>query len=258
MNRRRNSEDEDPELRRLLSGLPDPGPVPEDLVARISRSLAEEDRPQLGTPRRFDTAITPRPHRRLVASLTAVTLTVAATATALALHLDDEAVTHEARRAWAALNPNDPDTLRSGSVPAVVGASRDLPVGAGAPTTAPADALAGLTILTSGTDYERARFTTQLADLSEAESIDAPGDGPAVDVPSRHGLSRCLRAARLDPQYGLLDVATFEGRPALLVLADPVQTPGSEQVPEHQVAVVLPRSCVEGSTTPLAGPVPVP
>lgn len=76
----------DPEhddVRRLLSSLPDPGPMPPDLVQRISASLAEEqsrrEHAPLGTVHSLDTA---RERRSLARRLPAVA--VAATVVVLA------------------------------------------------------------------------------------------------------------------------------------------------------------------------------
>lgn len=263
--RRRDRDQDDPELRRLLSGLSEPGPPPDDLVARISRSLADEPRPALGRPHHFDSATAPR-RRRVVLTLGAAAL-VGVVGAALALHLDDEVVVREAQQAWAAVGADDraPDLAAPA---AMLELDETEPVEAPTPTTQ--DALTGLTILTSGTDYERAHFAAQIEAVAHgrpASDVQARGpvrEAPTREVPSREAIATCLGHADLQAQQGVLDVATFEGRPALVVLADRREgadremAGASPSAPEGRVALVLAPGCARGSVKPLVGPVSVP
>lgn len=255
VNGRRNPDDEDPELRRLLSGMSDPGPAPDDLVARISRSLAEEERHQDGAPRRFDPATTPRPRRRVLATVGVLALTVGGVGTAIALHVDDETVTREAQRAWTVMRPSGAPASEA-PVAAFADPGSAPPVAEDVPTTT-ADPLAGLTVLTSGTDYDRTRFAEQIVDLAEGREPAAGTVGDTPALPSRPEIARCLAGAGLQARQGILDVATYEGRPALVVLADRVTPAASSHGGEERAAVVLPATCGAASAHALAGPVDV-
>ncbi|GAB48847.1 hypothetical protein [Mobilicoccus pelagius] len=282
--RRHGSEDDDPELRRLLAGMSTPATVPEDLAARISRSIAEEHHASAGLAHRFDPA-TARPRRRtaVLGATAAGVLAVGGVLAAVGLHVDDDVVVHQAQAAWGALGGEGSDDgtsiEASGSVDALppmtladpgVGTEPDLVTG----TDAGRDALAGLTVVTSGTDYRPRTLAGQVDAVSDGRMPDVASTDPAPRVPSRDAIARCLAASGLSPRQAFVDVATYEGRPALVLLGDPTAPstplldpadpapPASGDVPElpgtGRTVVVRPPACGASATRPLAGPLAVP
>jgi len=278
MGMRRRDSDDDDELRRLLAGMSAPTPVPDDLAERISRSLAEEGLDHDGRPLRFDPA-TDRPRRRLAILGTAVAGVVALTGVvgAVALHVDDDVVLHQARAAWDAVGGDE----GSETTEATRGAEALPPLAFAAPETDvpgqdDTDAqLTGLTVLASGTDYRADSVTRQIAAAADGHSSSDPRAAGTARIPSRESLARCLATAHLSPHQALVDVATYEKRPALVLLGDALVDDSdasggtdtetltdtrdeTRPLDDDRRIVVLPASCATSDVHPLAGPLPVP
>ncbi|GMA41822.1 hypothetical protein [Mobilicoccus caccae] len=252
--------DEDPtDIRRLLSGMSDPHPMSDDLVSRISASLEEERRhrrdddlcrfdPALGRPRR---SVLPR--RLAMVAVVTVVATVAVVATivpgvASVVARQAEAGLGLARAELAAVEPTATVTDGAAAPLGVVAPSPAAPGGRTPSAQAGAPA-AGLTIISSGTDYRRGHLTEQAQTLMGSSTGGA--DATKTALPrgtSRESIENCLRELSLLGSTATVDVATYNGRSALILVGGPVE--GSTT----RTLAVVPDTCGRKSTDPLAGP----
>lgn len=236
--------DDDPTgMRALLSSLPDPGPMPGDLVARITASLADE---QGARPLVLPLHGAARPHRPIWRTAGLAAAAAAAIGLGAGTLLTDTA-------------PGDLGALfgSSGNDSAASGAavSREASGGAPASSDAKAQAVApAVSIHHSNTTYTSAHLAEQAAALltSSVEpmaplSAESPGLGP---VATEIGLRSCLSALTTEPfTTATADLGSFDGQPAAVV----VLTTGA-----GHTAYAVQRSCSTGHPAPLAGPVHLP
>ena len=216
-------------IRALLSALPDPGPMPADLVARISASIAQEQSARDGG------TVVPLRRRSWgwqhlgAAAAAAVVLAVGIPAlltgtgpgdvmTALAGNSSSDSA---ASGSAARVESNDGAQADSGGSPAQPGptvAPRSQPTG---PTDQRVKGSVGnVTLLATGTAYTTSGLATQavalgtLVDTSSAAKDQYATDGEA-------GLRACLTALGVQdwvPVRG--DVATLDGAPAVIALVN--------------------------------------
>ncbi|HET7762347.1 MAG TPA: hypothetical protein VFL46_08310 [Phycicoccus sp.] len=230
-------------MRALLGSLPDPGPMPDDLVARITAALDAEGRsgaPTKGDPGPPETVVPL--HRRRGWQLLGV-----AAAAVVAFGVGGMVVDQLAPgglRATLGLSGGSVDSA-AGGAPAEVAA----PLGA----ERSADGSAVL-VLASGADYTSAGLAAQAGRLpvpGDDGSKDAaavpPGAGAVADPAGARSCAGALGVGPSDPV--VVDVATMEGRPVAVVVA--TAQGGVRQ------AWVVERSCHDGAPAVLAGPVPV-
>lgn len=250
-------------VRALLASLPDPGPMPDDLVARITAALeAEVAAPRLsavpalppapgGDAGRAPSSSAPggapgrRTGRRPTARHLAVAAAVVATAGIGGLAL---------QVAQGGLRPSlDSSAGSSDSGAAMSGQEEnDTAGGAGSPSVPEAGSAAVLVVAT-GRSYTVAglggevlpvtgRPPTALRELA----AEAPSLGP---IATSIGARTCATALGVSPTAGVLvDVADVDGRPAaVLVVTDD----------NGRSAWAVERSCTTGAPGLLAGPVPV-
>ncbi|GAA1246357.1 hypothetical protein [Oryzihumus leptocrescens] len=229
-------QDDDPTgVRALLSALPEPEPMPEDLVRRISASLAAE---QSARPR-ADVSVTPllptRRTRRFLLPVAAVAAGIAAVALAGTgiLHLGSGSSTSSgsAASAGAQLAATDDPTRKAAS-------------GAGAAQH----------IQVSTTRYTAPGFATQAGHLA---AVPAPGvapltgEAPAVGpIATPRGLADCLAGLGVGPVTSVTaDIAFYDAQPAvvLVVLARGART-----------AYAVGRSCSATDPHVLHGATPLP
>jgi hypothetical protein len=236
-------------MRALLSSLPDPGPMPPDLVARITASLASEQRNR----ERDHTVVPLRPgHRRwrrgaLIAAAAAV-VAVAIPALVTGSSPGDIAALltrqNDSGSASSAKSPEDSSGFQAGS-----GGSG--PASTPAPTGGRAASLVAPTIYASGTAYTAASLRSQLQRL-----VDSPGtpvrplasESPALGpIATPAGLQPCLTAIGVEPADRVVaDLATYDGTPAVVIIVSS---------DTGQRGFVLGRDCATTSSPPLAGPV---
>jgi hypothetical protein len=239
-------------VRALLSSLPDPGPVPPDVLDRIHRTLRalqEEDAAHMsagsagGADTGADTGATVVPLRRRAAGHRALWLAAAA-----AVVLSG---------GGAVVSQLGSDTSARDTAASVAGGSPspEATSGAGARGVAPAEP--GGRVYASGTDYRRADLVRQ------ALALLAPGPRrPAAELPGAAGLLAdpttliaCVRAVGAAPANLLAaDLATYEGRPAVVLLL----TGGSASTGSSaREVLVADRDCRPGTARRLTS-VPVP
>lgn len=233
-------------VRALLSSLPDPGPVPPDVLDRINgtlRALQEEDAAHAATVSASGTGATVVPLRRRAAGHRALWLAAAA-----AVVLSG---------GGAVVSQLGSDTSARDTAASVAGgsASPEATSGAGARGVAPAEP--GGHVYASGTDYRRADL------VRKALALLAPGPRPfAAERPGAAGLladpttlTACVRAVGAAPANLLAaDLATYEGRPAVVLVLTGVS--GSAGGSGREV-VVADRDCRPGTARRLTS-VPVP
>ncbi|HEV7172803.1 hypothetical protein [Pedococcus sp.] len=233
-------------VRALLGALPAPGPMPADLVARISSSIAAEQEARAGTP-----VIAIESRRRLRWQR----LGLAAAAAAIAV-VALPALLSSGPASWlASLSP-----MQHGSQVSA-GSAASLRTPPGAPSSAAvgqgggsvAGTLAAPRIYASGTAYTRGAFPQQVrAFLAHPGTplaplaAESPAMGPAA---TPRGLAPCLAMLRLDPAAQVsADVASFDGRSAVVVMVHTVTA---------QIAYAVDRRCTSGAGAVLAGPLHV-
>lgn len=206
-------QDDDPTgVRALLSALPEPEPMPEDLVRRISASLAAE---QSARPP-ADVSVTPllHTHRRARRALVPAAVAAGIAAVALAgtgvLHLGSGSQTSSglAASAGAQLTASDDPSRKAASGTRAV-----------------------QHIQVSSTRYTAQGFATQAAHLTVAPAPEAApltGEAPSVGpVATPRGLDACLAGLGVGPVTSVTaDIAFYDAQPAvvLVVLARGART----------------------------------
>jgi hypothetical protein len=266
----RGPDDLDPTgIRALLSAMPDPGPMPADLVQRIQASIAAEQAARAGGVRPEATVVplhagsehAGRRQRWQRFVLVAAAAAVAAVAVPALLSgspstwltslsagtsQGSSASSMNELRSTASINSS------SGAVRSDTGNAPGVPIPGASPL-----AVARVTIYASGTAYTAAGFarqaemfvTHQLAPVAPPGSK-APGLGQAATAT---GLAPCLTALRLDSTAQVkADLATFEGRSAVVIVAT------SSTTPTTKLAYAVDRGCTSGTVQVLAGPVDLP
>ena len=239
-------------IRDLLSALPDPGPMPADLVARINASIAAEQ------SAREDAKVVPLRPRRWGWQHVGV---AAAAAAVLGIGLP---------ALLTGTGPGDVMASLSGGGSAADSASGGAPSSESqadngfrsgesvAPRTQPATggdrrvsgSLGQVTLTASGTAYTTATLANRAVRLTSAQDSAAAPKALRGAADTDTGLRACLTAVGVEawmPVRG--DLATFDGSPAVIALvsSDTGQT----------VYAVSP-SCDATHPLVLAGPLPVP
>jgi hypothetical protein len=234
-------------MRALLGSLPDPGPMPDDLVARITAALDAEGRS--GASAGGDTGgpgtVVPL-HRRRGWQLLGV-----AAAAVVAFGVGGMVVDQLAPgglQATLGLSGGSADSA-AGGAPAEVAA----PLGADR-----SGGSSAVLVLASGTDYTSGELAAQAGHLPVPDregddgSKDAaalpPGAGAVADAAGARSCAGALGVGTSDPV--VVDVATMSGRPVAVVVA--TAQDGVRR------AWVVERSCHEGEPAVVAGPVAVP
>lgn len=242
-------------MRDLLAALPDPGPMPEDLVARITAALAEESRAAaLSASPDAGNVVPLRPRRGGLRHLGV------AAAVVTAIGLGGVALTSWPGSLTAQLNASSGSDAGSdvaaGAEEAQV--DEDAASKGGADLSAPAlpdTAGAGaVTVIMSGTDHEAATLGQSVRAL-EGEAVapltplaaESPGIGP---IATAIGARSCAAALGVSPAANLIvDVSEVDGVPAAVLVVDD----GGEHT-----AYAVRRSCTTGSPDVIAGPIALP
>jgi hypothetical protein len=209
------------EVRELLAGLPDPGPIPPDVVDRIRATLAGlaaqtvAEPPEDLVPTPVPTPLsTPEP----AAASTVVPLAQAPSARRRRPLLAAAAAAVVLLGGGYVVSQNLGGTTDSGSAASSALQERSQ----GTPKVAE---LAAVPVLSSGTNYTTAGLQRQVsAQLSAAKQQGVRPDAAAGDdqlgaLSTPTGLAGCLSAlgdAGAVPQ--LVDVARFEGKPAAVIV----------------------------------------
>jgi len=237
------SPDDDPTgVRALLSAMPEPEPMPEHLVERINASLAEEQAQRAA--RTSGASVTPllattrrRPGRLLFALAGAAAAVALVSVVGNNMFKANQSATTSGRvtaantsntRASnnpASNNPSSNNPEASGATPPSTERKAAPPGAAPAPAAArPATPPPLVQIRLSETRYTRADFVTQARILQGATldplqpaAVESSGVGPAG---TPLGLTDCLSAiGARGAQMVRADVAFYEGRPAVIIVA---------------------------------------
>lgn len=241
--------DEDPTgVRALLSSLPDPGPMPADLVARISASIAAEQSSRSAA----DLApVVPLRRRGVwraagIAAAAAVLIGVGGVAMITGNSPGDVSALFGGR-------DNHADTAASAESGAAKDSQSLTDSGAGAAPRM-SSPVGEVTVHHSGTAYTAAGFATQARSMLSTPgtpipslSAEAPSIGP---IGTETGIRTCLSALGADPSAVVTaDLGTFDGIPAavLVLTTDTGHT-----------AYAVQRICSTGQAALLAGPTQLP
>jgi len=252
-----HDDDEDPTgMRALLRSLPDPGPMPTDLVQRIQSTLAEL--PALDGA--VDAAVFRGTHPSRGRSSWWGRHAGRAAVAAVVL-LGGGAV---ASGSLGILGGGGDDSTTSAGSSAEDGAAPDSLSGPRSDAEAPRDfsgdrgarvqeaALGPVLVRHSGRDYTAAGLPTQLSDaLSGATAAPLAAESPAIGpIGTELGVRSCLVALGL-PRASAADVdlASLDGTPAAVL----VVTLGGERT-----AYAVGRDCTTGNPALLTGPVSLP
>jgi hypothetical protein len=241
----------DARVRALLADRTETGPMPREVSERISRALADESRLRVGRgpltgagdepvrdmagPDGSGGGVVALPRRRQPRPWVAVAAVAAAAAVvavgASALHVTK-------RPNPAAVVVGDTGTARATTTPTA-------PTSTGAPS-APH-------IQLSTTDYDASTLAAKaraLLDDPAAPLHELAAESPALGpIATPVGLASCLDALAVGPGEVSADLATFEGRPAAIIVVTQAGT---------STAYAVERSCSPGNVTALAGATPVP
>lgn len=240
-------------IRALLSGLPDPGPMPPDLVARITASIAQEQSARDGG------SVVPLRRRSWgwqhlgAAAAAAVVLAVGIPALLTGTGPGDVMAslqgTSSADSASGAGAEAGKALSNSGATPTEGSA-----VPGPAQPSGPSDqrvrgSVAGVALAATGTAYTRAGLATQAAALGTTfEASSAAKDAVVPD--GEAGLRACLTALGVPDGVQVRgDVATLDGAPAVIALVG-----GGSSQRVYAVSA----DCTGEHPTLLAGPLPLP
>lgn len=228
-------------VRALLGALPAPGPMPADLVARISASIAAEQAARAGAP--VVTLASRRRHRWQRLGLAAAVAAIAVVALPALLSIGPSS--------WLASLSSTQQGSQASAGAASLSASTRGSSNAGRTAAGPlAGTVAAPRIYASGTAYTRGAFVQQVrAFLARPGSpvmplaAESPAIGPAGTA---RGLAPCLALLRLDPAAQVsADVATLDGQAAVVVVAHTATA---------QIAYAVDRRCTSGAGAVLVGP----
>lgn len=230
------AEEPDPTgMRALLGSMPDPGPMPTDLVARITASLAAEQEARGGSVvvplRSRDAQRSGRPEhleltgRRRRWQRFAVAAAVAAVAV-VAL----PTLVGTGPGSWLASLTGIGGQSSAGSAASSVLDARGTSAGSTAAPRAMSPAAPGVASITaSGTAYAASNLATQArAVLTRPAASTGSAAGPAGPAATATGLATCLRALGVEPGSAVhADVGTLDGAAAVVAV---VSTPTGSTV----------------------------
>ncbi|MFQ6170999.1 hypothetical protein ACK8HX_05285 [Oryzobacter sp. R7] len=265
-------------MRALLAGLPDPGPMPEDLVERITAALAAEagaagiaatgtgatgagaapagpgspsmsspvSSPASGPPAEDEGARVLPLRRRPRARHLAVAAAVVG-----AMGLGGVALQVTQGGLTAAFDANGGADSGAGRAESQAGGDAGTDTSGGSAALAPAAGSGEVLVVTSGQSYESADLAPaarRLVDGSAAPlrelAAEAPGIGP-LGTPL--GARSCADALGIPATAGLLvDLAEVDGAPAAVVVAT---------AETGRTVWAVDRACTTGTTGPISGPV---
>lgn len=254
--RREHHVDDPTGVHALLSSLPEPGPMPADLVERINASLREEADRTGASDDRVSYALFAGRHPRSgqspwlrVAAVAALALLVGGGLLAGTGGLTPAFLGLAGGSAGAvSASPSNPTTAPAAASP---GATEPSP---GPSSRAGGSAQNGLSgaqrFVQTRTNYQSATLRDQAAALVAAPPLaipdlaaEAPHLGP-IATPT--GLASCLAALDLrgDAQ-AVVDLATYDGRPVAVIVT---------RHGDHDEVRVVKRECTTGSPDLVTGP----
>ncbi len=214
------------DVRALLAGLGDPGPMPPEVVARIEASLAQARRgsvPTTGTTQEPPAAGTSaatvadlgarrarRGPGRWVAGLAAAAAVVVGGGGALSL-VDD----------LGGVGSSGGDAAEQANATSAPAADQGAPADQGEPSALSSQAATPFVVTLSGKDYRRGTVADELeetlrtADPAHSGTTESPMVGPLA---TPLGAQDCLRSLGVPGAPGRVDVGTFDGTPGFAIL----------------------------------------
>jgi hypothetical protein len=247
-------------MRALLANLPDPGPMPDDLVARITAALSAEVRGDAGVDAGATASATPSPTAAHASTATVVPLARrrfglkhlgVAAAVVAALGLGGVVLSTTPNALTAAIGAGDGSDSQAGSA----GRAEDQGADSAAPgpmvALVPPAGSGQVVVVMSGRSYAVADLAAGARALAAAPgaplptlAAESPGIGP-IGTPL--GARSCATTLGVPADAGLLvDVAEVDGRPAAVLVADTAA---------GRSAYAVERSCTTGTTGIVSGPV---
>ena len=259
-----NAQDHDPTgVRDLLSRLPAPGPMPDELVARITAALAAESDAARDDGRAAGGDVVGLPVRRRSPRLRHLGV-AAAVVTAIGLGGYGLAVVQgggapsvdaltsgddSGGSASEAESGTDASARADGQGEAAPGSGQEdtEPL----PRAAPPAGSGEVVVVMSGTQYTSGGLAAEASALTSGPldplpdlAAEAPTIGP---IATPIGARACAEGLGVDPSAGLVvDVAQVDGRPAAVLVAFG---------PGGRTAYAVERSCTTGTSSPIGGPV---
>lgn len=233
-------------MRALLASLPEPGPMPEDLVSRITAALAAEADAGSSSSSSGATVV-PLPRRRLQLKHLGVAAAVVG-----ALGLGGVVVSTAANDLTASGGADSAQDARSADDGSAQGGAESGPEAPGSGFVPPAGT-GEVVVVMSGRAYDAATLGDGAGLLVRAQdeplrslAAESPGIGP-IGTPI--GARTCADALGVPSSAGVLvDVAEVDGRPAAVLVVD---------AGAGTTAYAVERSCTTGTTGLIDGPVVV-
>lgn len=238
-------------VRALLRGLSEPGPMPDDLVQRITASIAAEEQARAGSTG----TVVPMRRRRVWPQVAAVAAAVAMVAIAVPAALSGNgagdlvsSLRGEAGHDAASSASTTAESGVQGAAPTSVAPRTE----DGTPDARVTGAVGTITLTVSGTAYTSAGLTTQAQKASEqvkgTHAQSAPGTRGPADTDT--GLRACLTALGVAAWHPIeADLASYEGTPAVIAIV--VGDTG-------RVVYAVPPDCDAAHPRVLAGPLTMP
>lgn len=235
-------------IRDLLSSLPDPGPMPADLVDRINASIAREEAGRSGR-----SVVVPLRRRSMWPRVAVAAAAVAVIGVGVPALLGGGG--NPVTTAFSELAQDDSagDSAAAGSAgPTEARPTLSDPVTTAQPETRSARRDGEVSLLVSGTAYTSAGLAVQAQRVGAASGTGSgASDALTSGAPAAtdRGLRACLHALGVEdwqPVKG--DLATFDGQQAVVAVVDS---------DTGQTVWVVPPDCTAASPRALAGPVPL-
>lgn len=219
---------EQQQVRSLLAGLPDPGPMPEDLVARIQARLAEEALRTASAHGALAPVIDLDSRRRRMRIMGAVAGVGAAAASAAVVGVlmtgGLHSLDHSAAEAVADFGPASSSASATAARPAIAIRLSD-------------DAVSAATL-----DATATRLLDDVHGTPAPGTAESPSVGP---LGTPRGLTDCL-ASQQAPAYSAVaaDLTTFAGTPAVVIGLTTTQGERQAWVLDRSCHTVVPRHAV--------------
>jgi len=235
-------------IRSLLGSLPEPGPMPADLVDRINASIAREQ-----SARRAGPVVVPLRRRSVWPRVAVAAAAVAVVGVGVPALLGGGG--NPVTTAFSELAGDDSagDSAAAGSAGPETGPRPSLsdPVTTAQPETRAARRDGAVRLLASGTAYTSAALVVQAQRVVGAPDAAKGNDTTSADGPATtdDGLRDCLHGLGVeDWQPVRADLATYDGQRAVVAVVDS---------DTGQVVWVVPPDCTGTGARALAGPVPL-
>jgi hypothetical protein len=211
------------QVHHLLSSLPDPGPVPPEVVERIESTLRDLARGPLHHPEPSTVPSTETPESTSTPDMAPDAEPSTAAATVVPLQSAPSARRRRPLLAVAAAavilvggGAVISQTLRhSSTADSGAAAMQDKSTSQSRGLTA--EGASAVRVVASGTDYRKAQLASQV-DQQAGKQASSAADDAAGLLATPKGLAGCLTALGATATPSFVDVARFEGKPAAVIV----------------------------------------